>query len=73
MDNDVCSLNDIINNFENIKLKKKTKTDKDIIEKYKLLFNLYKENDEEKEIFKELCELTRQNYNDEQNKKNAIV
>ena len=73
MDNDVCSLNDIINNFENIKLKKKTKTDKDIIEKYKLLFNLYKENDEEKEIFKELCELTRQNYDDEQNKKNAIL
>jgi len=73
LDNNVCSLNDIINNFENIKLKKKTKTDKDIIEKYKLLFNLYKENDEEKEIFKELCELTRQNYNDEQNKKNAIL
>jgi hypothetical protein len=54
-------------------MKKKTKTDKDIIEKYKLLFNLYKENDEEKEIFKELCELTRQNYNDEQNKKKCNI
>lgn len=41
--NKVCTLNDIINNYEIIKIKKKAKSDKNIIGKFKLLFNLYKE------------------------------
>ena len=72
--NKICNLNDIINNFETIKLKQKTRNDKDIIEKYKLLFNLYEENDENNSnIFKELFNFTKNNYNEEQNQNNAIL
>jgi hypothetical protein len=74
LNNNVCSLNDIINIFETIKLKKKTKNDKDVIEKFKTFFNLYKENDEEKnDIYKELLDFIKQNYDNEQNKKNALL
>ena len=74
LNNNVCSLNDIINIFETIKLKKKTKNDKDVIEKFKTFFNLYKEKDEEKnDIYKELLDFIKQNYDNEQNKKNALL
>ena len=73
--NKVCNLNDIINNFEIIKIKKKAKSDKDIVEKFKLLFNLYKEKDEIKEndVYKELLNFVQQNYDNEQNKRNALL
>ena len=73
INNKVCTLNDIINNFEIIKLKKKTKSDKDIIEKFKLFFNLYKEKDESNEIYKELNDLISQNYDNEQNQRNVLL
>ena len=72
--NKVCSLNDIINNYETIKLKQKAKTDKEIVEKYKLLFNLYKEKDEKNnDVYKELLNYTKSSYNNEQNQKNALL
>lgn len=72
--NKLCTLNDIINNYETIKLLKKTKNDKEIIEKYKLLFNLYEENDENNNnIYKELYNFTKNNYDSEQNKKNWLL
>ena len=73
INNNVCSLSDIINNFEIIKLKKKAKSDKDIIEKFKLFFNLYKEKDESNEVYKELNNFIVQNYDSEQNKRNVFL
>ena len=73
INNNICSLNDIINNFEIIKLKKKAKSDKDIIEKFKLFFNLYKEKDESKEIYKELNNFIIKNYDTEQKNRNALL
>ena len=71
--NNICTLNDIINDYETIKIKQKAKTDKDIIEKYKLLFNLYEEKDENNSVYKELYDFTKNNYDNEQNKKNALL
>ena len=72
--NKVCSLTDIINNYETIKLKQNTKTDKEIVEKYKLLFNLYKEKDENNNnVYKELLDFTKNKYDNEQNQKNALL
>ena len=73
INNNVCTLNDIINNFEIIKLKKQAKNDKDIIEKFKLFFNLYKEKDELSEIYKELNNLIIQNYDNEQKMRSALL
>ena len=71
--NNLCSLNDIINIYESIKLKKKAKTDKEIVEQYKILFNLYKEKDENNSIYKELCNFIKNNYDNEQNMKSALL
>ena len=71
--NKICTLNDIINDYETIKIKQKTKTDKEIVEKYKLLFNLYEEKGESNGVYKELYDFTKNNYDDEQNKKNALL
>ena len=74
LNNKVCTLNDIMNTFEIIKLKKKTKNDKDIVEKFKMFFNLYKEKDEvNNDIYKNLLDFIKQNYDSEQNEKNAIL
>ena len=71
--NKICTLNDIINNYETIKINQKTKTDEDIIEKFKLLFNLFKEKDENNQIYKELYNFIKNNYDNEQNIKNALL
>ena len=71
--NKICTLNDIINNYEAIKLKRKAETDQEILEKYKLLFNLYKEKEENNGIFKELNNLIKKNYDKEQIKKIAFL
>ena len=71
--NNLCTLNDIIKFYESIKLKKKAKTDKEIVEQYKILFNLYKEKDESNSIYKELHNFIKNNYDNEQNKKNALL
>ena len=71
--NKLCNLNEIINNYEIIKLKKKAKSDKEIVEKFKLLFNLYIEKDESKEVYEELKNYIIQNYDNEQNKRNALL
>ena len=71
--NKICTLNDIINNFETIKIKQKAKTDEEIVGKFKLLFNLYKEKDENNPIYKELFNFIKANYDNEQNKKNALL
>ena len=73
INNNICTLNDIINNFEIIKLKKKAKSDKDIIEKFKLFFNLYKEKDESNEIYKELIKFIIENYNNQEKNRNALL
>jgi len=66
-------LKDIINDFEIIKLKKKAKSDRDIVEKFKLFFNLYQENDETGEVYKELYNIIKENYNEEENKRIVIL
>ena len=71
--NKICSLNEIINNYENIRIKQKAVADKEIVEKYKLLFNLYKEKDENNGIYKELHNLIEKNYHKEQTKKHALL
>lgn len=71
--NKICTLNDIVNSYETIKLLKKAKDNKEIVEKYKLLFNLYEEKDGNNNIYKELYNFTKNNYDSEQNKKNAIL
>ena len=73
INNNICTLNDIINNFEIIKLNKKAKSDKDIIEKFKLFFNLYKEKDESNEIYKELIKFIIENYNNQEKNRNALL
>ena len=73
INNNVCSLKDIINDFEIIKLKKKAKSDRDIVEKFKLFFNLYQENDETGEVYKELYNIIKENYNEEENKRIVIL
>ena len=72
--NKICTLTDIINNFETIKLKQKTRNDANFLEKYKLLFNLYQPNNENNDkVFKELYNFTKNNYTDEQNRNNALL
>ena len=71
--NKICTLNEILNDYETIKLKQKAKTDKEIVEKFKLLFNLYKEKDENNNIYKEIYNFIKNNYDNEQNQKSALL
>ena len=72
--NKICSLEDIINTFESLKIKQKSKSDKNFIEKYKLIFNLYKEEEfSNSNIIKDIQNTIRENYTDEENNKNVLL